>query len=266
MLLLRRRQQLGDFVAGIHRRSCSRAAWRWPWDILLGVIQRHGGGGRRGTDAGHDRPAARTRPAMCGRPGIIIKCEIFHKARRPGATARAPVPRAGEAGPAQFLPWGGWHDRARLGSFGGLAAHLVARHSLSRSDGVVMADGLDQLRERIRDGKATVGIVGLGYVGLPLAVEVARSGLRVLGCDINAGGVRRHQRREEPRRGRAGRSARRVRQEGPHLGDHRLQAARASATPSRSAFPRRSTRARTPTSPTWSRRRSPARRGSGRAS
>jgi UDP-N-acetyl-D-glucosamine dehydrogenase len=50
-----------------------------------------------------------------------------------------------------------------------------------------MADGLDQLRERILNGKATVGIVGLGYVGLPLAVEVARSGLRVLGCDINAG-------------------------------------------------------------------------------
>ena len=49
-----------------------------------------------------------------------------------------------------------------------------------------MADGLDQLRARIQRGEATVGVVGLGYVGLPLAVEVARSGFRVIGCDISA--------------------------------------------------------------------------------
>ena len=30
------------------------------------------------------------------------------------------------------------------------------------------------------------GIVGLGYVGLPLAVELARAGYRVLGFDVNA--------------------------------------------------------------------------------
>jgi UDP-N-acetyl-D-glucosamine dehydrogenase len=48
-----------------------------------------------------------------------------------------------------------------------------------------MPDGLDQLRARIQSGDATVGIVGLGYVGLPLAVEVARSGFRVIGCDIS---------------------------------------------------------------------------------
>lgn len=49
-----------------------------------------------------------------------------------------------------------------------------------------MADGLDQLQARIQRKEATVGIVGLGYVGLPLAVEVARSGFRVIGCDISA--------------------------------------------------------------------------------
>jgi UDP-N-acetyl-D-glucosamine dehydrogenase len=48
-----------------------------------------------------------------------------------------------------------------------------------------MADGLDQLKTRIQSGEATVGIIGLGYVGLPLAVEVARSGMRVLGFDIS---------------------------------------------------------------------------------
>lgn len=39
--------------------------------------------------------------------------------------------------------------------------------------------------ERFRDGSAVVGVVGLGYVGLPLAVEVARSGYRTLGFDVN---------------------------------------------------------------------------------
>src|SRR6266850_432261 len=48
-----------------------------------------------------------------------------------------------------------------------------------------MADGLDQLQARIERGEATVGIIGLGYVGLPLAVEVARSGFKVVGFDIN---------------------------------------------------------------------------------
>ena len=48
-----------------------------------------------------------------------------------------------------------------------------------------MADGLSQVVERIQRGNATVGIIGLGYVGLPLAVECARSGFKVLGFDIS---------------------------------------------------------------------------------
>ncbi|SVD64384.1 uncharacterized protein METZ01_LOCUS417238, partial [marine metagenome] len=33
--------------------------------------------------------------------------------------------------------------------------------------------------------KATVfGIIGLGYVGLPLGVEAAKSGIRVIGFDV----------------------------------------------------------------------------------
>jgi UDP-N-acetyl-D-glucosamine dehydrogenase len=37
--------------------------------------------------------------------------------------------------------------------------------------------------------EALFGIVGLGYVGLPLAVELAKAGYRVLGYDVNAGVV-----------------------------------------------------------------------------
>ncbi len=39
---------------------------------------------------------------------------------------------------------------------------------------------------RIRSGDATLGVIGLGYVGLPLAVEAARNGIRVLGFDVDS--------------------------------------------------------------------------------
>ncbi len=41
------------------------------------------------------------------------------------------------------------------------------------------------LRERLEDGSAVLGVVGLGYVGLPLAVEMGKSGHRVVGFDID---------------------------------------------------------------------------------
>mgnify|MGYP000941335728 CR=1 FL=1 len=40
------------------------------------------------------------------------------------------------------------------------------------------------LMEKIKGKKAKVGVVGLGYVGLPLAVEKAKAGFTVLGFDI----------------------------------------------------------------------------------
>jgi UDP-N-acetyl-D-glucosamine dehydrogenase len=39
--------------------------------------------------------------------------------------------------------------------------------------------------DKIRSREATVGVVGLGYVGLPLSLAFARSGFRVLGLDID---------------------------------------------------------------------------------
>src|ERR1039458_2718620 len=47
------------------------------------------------------------------------------------------------------------------------------------------------LEEKIRSHSARVGVVGLGYVGLPLAVEFARRGFAVTGIDISADKVRR---------------------------------------------------------------------------
>ena len=42
----------------------------------------------------------------------------------------------------------------------------------------------EKLRERILNKTAKVGVVGLGYVGLPLAVEFAHAGFDVVGIDV----------------------------------------------------------------------------------
>lgn len=40
---------------------------------------------------------------------------------------------------------------------------------------------MEELKRRIEGRSAKVGIVGLGYVGLPLAVEFAKAGFPVVG-------------------------------------------------------------------------------------
>ncbi len=42
-----------------------------------------------------------------------------------------------------------------------------------------------QLIEKIKTKKAIVGVIGLGYVGLPMAVTVARKGFKVIGVDVS---------------------------------------------------------------------------------
>jgi UDP-N-acetyl-D-mannosaminuronic acid dehydrogenase len=48
---------------------------------------------------------------------------------------------------------------------------------------------LERLEARLDDGTAVVGVVGLGYVGLPVACLLASTGLRVVGVDLKAGRV-----------------------------------------------------------------------------
>ena len=43
----------------------------------------------------------------------------------------------------------------------------------------------DALLRKIQDRSATVAVVGLGYVGLPLAVEFAKAGFNVIGYDVS---------------------------------------------------------------------------------
>jgi UDP-N-acetyl-D-glucosamine dehydrogenase len=51
-----------------------------------------------------------------------------------------------------------------------------------------MSTGVSLL-DRLRARQAHVGVIGLGYVGLPLAVEFARAGFDVTGFDVDAGKV-----------------------------------------------------------------------------
>lgn len=43
----------------------------------------------------------------------------------------------------------------------------------------------EQLFAKIQDRSAVVGVIGLGYVGLPLAMEFAKAGFRVIGYDVS---------------------------------------------------------------------------------
>jgi len=47
-----------------------------------------------------------------------------------------------------------------------------------------MTNHFEELRRKIETHQARVGVVGLGYVGLPLVVEFAHAGFSVTGIDV----------------------------------------------------------------------------------
>jgi UDP-N-acetyl-D-glucosamine dehydrogenase len=48
------------------------------------------------------------------------------------------------------------------------------------------AADIKRLAEALRDKTATIGIIGLGYVGIPLALVAVKAGFKVIGFDIDA--------------------------------------------------------------------------------
>ena len=52
------------------------------------------------------------------------------------------------------------------------------------------------LEAKLREKSATVGVIGLGYVGLPLARAFATAGFRVLGFDLDTAKVQKLNRGE----------------------------------------------------------------------
>ena len=57
--------------------------------------------------------------------------------------------------------------------------------------GIGMGDATTLLLERLNNRTATVGVMGLGYVGLPLLVEFAKAGFTAVGFDIDGARVER---------------------------------------------------------------------------
>ena len=70
-------------------------------------------------------------------------------------------------------------------------------------------------RHAAESNNEQVVVVGLGYVGLPLAVRAAEVGHQVVGVDLDPGKIERSQELHQLRRGRLGRTARR---RSPRLG------------------------------------------------
>ncbi|MFH0778249.1 MAG: nucleotide sugar dehydrogenase [Candidatus Eisenbacteria bacterium] len=62
-----------------------------------------------------------------------------------------------------------------------------SRATISRRSPGRSASAFERLKRRITRREARIAVIGLGYVGLPLAVEFARSGFHVTGIDTEEG-------------------------------------------------------------------------------
>jgi len=43
----------------------------------------------------------------------------------------------------------------------------------------------DELVRKLSEKTATIGVVGLGYVGIPLSISFSRAGYKVVGFDVD---------------------------------------------------------------------------------
>src|SRR5262245_7731942 len=66
---------------------------------------------------------------------------------------------------------------------GSLRAESRAKHTPTQP--------MDELLKKIADKRVQVGVIGMGYVGLPLAVEIANAGIAVVGIDLDRSKVER---------------------------------------------------------------------------
>src|SRR3972149_1112777 len=71
-------------------------------------------------------------------------------------------------------------------------------NKLKAANGQRAVRPVDALLKKIKAGRASVAVIGLGYVGLPLAVEMAAAGLDVAGIDINPVRVLKINSKESP--------------------------------------------------------------------
>jgi UDP-N-acetyl-D-glucosamine dehydrogenase len=96
------------------------------------------------------------------------------------------------AAPACVLPRGASAGRADAPHGVNLIPETpTEEHIFMPNTQVALESGAQSIEEKIRSRAARVGIIGLGYVGLPLAVEFAGAGFDVTGIDVNEGKTRK---------------------------------------------------------------------------
>ena len=44
---------------------------------------------------------------------------------------------------------------------------------------------MKNLFEKIKSNEESISLIGLGYVGMPIAIEFAKRGVKVIGFDLN---------------------------------------------------------------------------------
>ena len=87
----------------------------------------------------------------------------------------------------------------RCGADLGLALAHHRRYSLSQQGRQEIPDAgefMDELIDLFKSRRAIVGVIGLGYVGLPLAATIAEAGFSVVGLDTDAAKIETLRRRE----------------------------------------------------------------------
>ena len=50
---------------------------------------------------------------------------------------------------------------------------------------------METLKAKLQHRNATAAVIGLGYVGLPLALEIASAGFKVVGIDLDRNKIAR---------------------------------------------------------------------------
>ena len=140
---------------------------------------------RRPAQHGDDRHAARRQPLDQGAADESSGAGDHDRARRHSLSLPVPSPATITVRPAisyaaRGLSRGGAHAKQRAAPPGRTAAErTVSRGPQEPLD-------LEALRRRFVAREANVGIIGLGYVGLPLVGAIAGAGFRVVGFDVDA--------------------------------------------------------------------------------
>ena len=68
---------------------------------------------------------------------------------------------------------------------------LTTDVALEEAPSIPLGEPLLALRKKVVTKEAVIGVAGLGYVGLPLAMAYAKQGFRTLGIDLDAERIRR---------------------------------------------------------------------------